>query len=247
VELLVRTDRGDDLAARLTKEDRLDRLVKKTRDRVDNAAPSARLLKHMPSSKLGVLVKEAGRTRRSPEFLDELGDRLRAAGIDFSPDLLDEANTPTTSIYFFDAKRGVKGLRPARELFKEEVQLSKFLWMNKQFLSQATKRLRLTDREKVLAPGARPDLVAVDTKTHELVGIELKAGEPDQGIVAQAAKYMKALKVQALAEERPGARLMIVTGQPNEELAEQVQVHAEWIGVKCEWLLYRVRFELIKA
>ncbi|TDY09766.1 hypothetical protein BCL50_1863 [Mycolicibacterium litorale] len=221
--------------------------MRKTRQRVENIAPETRLLKHMPSSKLGVLVREAGYERGSRRLLEELSDRLREAGVDFSPELSDDANTPETTIHFFDAKRPVQGLQPARELFEEESQLQHFLWKNKHFLSQATKHLRLTDREKVLAPGSRPDLIAVDTKSKELVGIELKAGTPDEGIVAQAAKYMDALKTAAEAQGHKGARLMIITGQPNEQLAEQVQVHAEKVGVRCEWLLYRVRFELKKA
>ena len=213
---------------------------------MDETPPSAQLLKHMPSSKLGVLIREAGYERSSRKLLDELCDRLRVAGVEFSPDLLDTDNTPDTQIYFFDATQPVKGPQP-RQLFKEEAQLSKFLWMNKHFLSQAMKNLRLRDREKTLAPGSRPDLVAVDIKSRELVGIELKAGEPDQGIVAQAAKYMTALKAHAELEGLRGARLMIITGQPNEQLADLVQLQAEKVGVKCEWLLYRVRFELSKV
>jgi hypothetical protein len=235
---------GFDLAARLTREDRLQRLVEKICGRVNETPPSAKLLKHMPSSKLGVLVREAGYERSSRKLLDELCDRLRAAGVEISPDLLDTDNTPDTLIYFFDATRPVKGPQPGRQLFKDEAQLSKFLWMNKHFLSQATKNLRLRDREKMLAPGSRPDLVAVDTRSRELVGIELKAGEPDQGIVAQAAKYMAALKAHAESEGLRGARLMIITGQPNEQLADLVQLQSEKVGVKCDWLLYRVRFEL---
>jgi hypothetical protein len=233
-----------DLAARLTREDRLHRLVERIRERVAETPASAKLLKHMPRSKLGALVREAGYERSSRKLLDELCDRLREEGVDFSPDLLDTDNTPDTLIYFFDAARPVKGLQPARQLFKKEAQLSKFLWMNKHFLGQAVKNLRLRDRETVLAPGSRPDLVAVDTRTRELVGIELKAGHPDQGIVAQAAKYMTALKARAESEGLRGARLMIISGQPDEQLADLVQFQSEKIGVKCQWLLYRVRFEL---
>nr|WP_131721718.1 hypothetical protein [Mycolicibacterium komanii] len=200
----------------------------------------------MPSSKLSVLVREAGYERKSRPLLDELSDRLRAVGVEFSPDLLDTDNTPETQIRFFDANRRVKGPQPARQLFKEEAQLSQFLWMNKHFLTQAMKNLRLRDREKVLAPGCRPDLVAIDRKSRELVGIELKAGEPDQGIVAQAARYMSALKQRADAEGLRGARLVIITGQADESLEELVRIQSTHIGVKCEWFIYRVRFELSK-
>lgn len=232
------------MPGKLTRADHVGRLVEKTRQRVEKTPTSVRQLRHMPNSTLGVLVRQAGYTRTSQKFLLELTDRLRAAGVDFSPELVDPANSPKTRIYFFDAARPVSGLQPTRELFKDEAQLSRFLWLNQDFLAYAAKNLRIRDREKRIAPGAKIDLVAVDTKTRELVGIELKAEVPDQGIVAQAAKYMKALKALAELEGRPGARLMIVTGQPDDELAENVQAHAERLGVKTDWFLYRVRFEL---
>ncbi|QYL24428.1 hypothetical protein [Mycolicibacterium diernhoferi] len=232
------------MAAKLTRADRIARLVEKTRQRVEKTPVSVRQLRHMPSSTLGVLVREAGYARTSQKLLLELADQLHAAGVGFSPELVDPANTPKSRIYFFDAARPVRGLQPTRELFKDEAQLSRFLWLNQDFLAYAAKNLRIRDREKRIAPGAKIDLVAIDTKTRELVGIELKAEVPDQGIVAQAAKYMKALKELAELEGRPGARLMIVTGQPDEELAENVQAHADRLGVKTDWFLYRVRFEL---
>lgn len=234
------------MATRLTREDRLDRLVEKTRRRVDDVPATTRLLRHMPKSKLGALVREAGYERTSAKFLEQLGERFRDAGIDFSPELLDPANTPETLIYLFAANRPVKGLQPTRQLFKVEEQLSRFLWLNHDFLSQATKNLRILAREKQLGPGSKIDLLAVDKKTRQLVGIELKAEEPDQGIVAQAAKYMRALKVLAEEEGRPGARLIIITGQPDDELSDLVQLQAEKLGVPTDWFLYRVKFELNK-
>jgi len=235
------------LPARLSKEERLQRLVDKTRLRIEQTPASATLLRHMPNSMLGVLARQAGFERASSRFLEDLSNRLRDEGIEFSPELVDPANTHTTRIYFFDSASRVKGLQPTRELFKDETELSRFLWLNKDFLKYATKNLRVTHQEKRLTPGAKIDLLAIDTKTRELVGIELKAKEPDQGIVAQAAKYMKALKALAEAEGHRGARLVIITGQPDAELAELVQNQADKIGVPTDWLLYRVKFELRPA
>ncbi|CAA0138230.1 Uncharacterised protein [Mycolicibacterium vanbaalenii] len=232
------------MPVRLTREERITRMVEKVRRRVDEVPEATKVLRHMPSSMLGVIVRAAGYERTSSKLLDDLSSRFRAAGVDFSPELTDPENTPKTRIYFFDARRPVKGLQPSRQLFKDEAQLSRFLWLNKDFLRFATKNLRITHREKRLAPGAQIDLLAIDTKTGELVGIELKAEEPDQGLVAQAARYMKALKEMAKAENRPGARLVIITGQPDEELSELVQLQSERLGVKTDWFLYRVRFEL---
>lgn len=84
----------------------------------------------------------------------------------------------------------------------------------------------------------------MDKKSNELVGFELKATGADERIVAQSAKYMKALTAQAKKECRAGARLLIVTGQPDETLAEQVQDAARKHGVKTSWLLYRVTIDL---
>lgn len=232
------------MAARIGKPERMHRLVEKTRGRVEQTSKSARLLRHMPSSMLGVLVRDAGYERASSKLLETLSDQFRLAGIGFSPELTDPANGPKTRIYFFDAERPVAGLQPTRQLFKVEAELSRFLFLNRQFLAGATKNLRIIEREHLLAPGAKIDFLAVDTKTKELVGIELKAEEPDQRIVAQAAKYMRALKMRAATEGLVGARLMIITGQPDEELAQAVHGYAEQLGVKMDWFLYRVRFEL---
>jgi hypothetical protein len=192
-----------------------------------------------------VLVREVGHERASDKLLQELCEHFREAGVGYSPDLTDPANTTKTCIYFFDAQRPAKGLRPTRELFKEESQLSRFLWLNKDVLAYAKKNhLKIVGRERSIASRARIDLLAVDTKTKELVGIELKAEEADDRIVAQSGLYMRALKAQAKEEGRPGARLLIVTGQPDDDLAELVQVQAKKYGVATEWLLYRVRFDL---
>lgn len=236
------------MAARLTKGDRLERLIDQTSRRVAGIPKDTRSLRQMPFSRLGVLVRAAGYEHGSDKFLELLGDRLRNKGIGFSPELTDPANTVKTRVYFFDAKRPVKGLRPTYELFKEEKDLSRFLWLNKDVLSYAKKNnLKILSREKRLSNGVIIDLLAEDTKTGVLVGIELKAEEADDRVVGQAAKYMRALKLQANADGRPGARLLIVTGQPDDDLAELVQDDAEQFGVPTDWLLYRVRLELTEA
>ncbi|BBY73578.1 hypothetical protein MPRF_04770 [Mycolicibacterium parafortuitum] len=236
------------MATRLTREDRLVRLVEKTRGRIDAVPETSRSLRHMPKSKLRVLVREAGYERSSDRFLEELGARLRDKKVGFSPELTDPANTPETRIYFFDLNRLNKRFRATRELFKEERDLSRFLWLNKDSLTYAKRNnLRILSRETRIATGATIDLLGVDTKTNELVGFELKAEQGDDRLVGQAAKYMRALKAQAASDGRPGARLLIVTGQPDDDLAELVQIQAQKFGVKTDWLLYRVQFELSEA
>ena len=54
------------MSARLSKEDRLQRLIEKTRRRVDEKPEATRLLSHSPNSLLGVLVREGGYERVRP-------------------------------------------------------------------------------------------------------------------------------------------------------------------------------------
>ncbi|OBF29776.1 endonuclease NucS domain-containing protein [Mycobacterium sp. ACS4331] len=133
-------------------------------------------------------------------------------------------------------------------LFPTEFGLSDFLERNFAALSYVRKNgLRLRGREVRIAAGCIVDLLAEDKKTRELVGIELKHAAPDQGIVAQSTKYMDALRAQAEKEGRPGARLLIVTGQPDRNLHAQAQELAAIRGVQMTWLLYRVSVELSEA
>ena len=171
-----------------------------------------------------------------------------AAGIRTFPELTDPSNTRKTRIHFFDRKKPVPGFQQPRQLFAEEKELSRFIQMNWAALAYVKKAgLRIRGAEMRIADNCIVDLLAEDKKTGELVGFELKAGEADDRVVGQAAKYMQSLARQAAKEDRPGARLLIVTGQPDESLAERVQAHAEKHGVKTQWLLYRVSIELSEA
>lgn len=76
------------------------------------------------------------------------------------------------------------------------------------------------------------------------MGFELKVSDGDGRLFDQAARYMACLAKKAKQENRSGARLVIVTGQPNAELAERIQDLATHYGVRTEWLLYTVNVEL---
>jgi hypothetical protein len=236
------------MAPRLTTEDRLQRLVAKCRSRVDALEAPPVSLSHTPDSTLGRLAREAGYERISGKFCEQLHAELRDAGLGAHPELIDPMNTRHTRIYFFDLDHPLPGIQPTRALFQEERQLSDFLVKNFAVLSYVRKNgLTLRRSEARIAAGCVVDLLAEDKKTRELVGFELKAEAADERVVAQAAKYMTALSRQAEKEDRPGARLLIVTGQPDRNLQEQVQELAATRGVKTEWLLYQVSVELKKA
>ncbi len=232
----------------VSKEERLNRLIEKTRKRIGDKPEAARSMSQSPDSLLSTLVRDAGYERSSAKLLATLQQRFLDAEIATYPELTDPANTPRTRIYFFDLRKKVPGYQLPRHLFDEENQLSRFLQMNKDVLPYCKKNnIENLRREVTIAAGCRIDLLAEDTKSGELVGFELKAGNADERIVAQSAKYMKALAVQAKKENRPGARLLIVTGQPDKVLADLVQDAAKKHGVKTNWLLYSVSIDLNEA
>lgn len=236
------------MAARLSAEVRLERLVAKCRSRVDALDAPPVSLSHAPDSTLGRLAREAGYERVSARFCEVLAERLTDAGLGTQPGLLDPMNTRATRIHFFDLEHPIPGIQDTRVLFDDERQLSDFLVKNFAALAYVRKqRLRLRRSQARIAAGAVIDLLAEDTKTRKLVGFELKAEAAGERIVAQAAKYMTALASQADKEDRPGARLLIVTGQPDPNLQSQVQELAKSRGVDTQWLLYKVSVDLKPA
>ncbi len=232
------------MAARLTREERLARLIEKCRADV-NLTLDVRSLSQAPDRLLGSLARAAGYERVSLRFCEELDSRLRAARITPWPDLTDPTNTRKTRIYLLDSDHQIPGIQHSRVLFDEERSLSEFLQKNFKALPWFKKAgLRYLGAEVALTPGNVIDLLAEDKKTHELVGIELKAGAPDKGLVYQAGRYMDALQRKAMKDGRPGARLLIVAGQPDEEFRSQVEVLAEKRNVPTEWLIYTVSLSL---
>ena len=83
------------------------------------------------------------------------------------------------------------------------------------------------------------DLLAVDKKTDELVGFELKVADGGARLFDQAARCMTCLARQAKKEGRSGARFVVITGEPDAELAGRVHELGAHYGVKTECLLYK--------
>lgn len=237
------------MPARVSREEKIDRIAVKARTRVD-AAPeaAARSLRHSPDSLLSTLVREAGHDRSSSKLLQDLEDALEGQGISTHPKLTDPSNTGKTRIHFFERNRPIPGFQQPRQLFSEEKELSRFLQMNWDQLAYVKRHgLRLRGYEVSIAHNCKIDLLAVEKKTDVLVGFELKVGEGDDRLVGQVQKYLAALKAQAEKEGRAGVRLVVVTGQPDEELAMRLQDLAERYEVEVEWLLYAVSIDLPEA
>ncbi|MEZ0358915.1 hypothetical protein [Mycobacterium sp. SA01] len=236
------------MAPRISKDERLERLVATCRRRVDSNSDAPRSLTHTPDSLLATLARDAGYQRISPKFLSELAEKLRAAGLSTFPDLADPTIGRSTRIYLFDRNHPIQGIQPSRFLFEDERQMSRFLTANFAALSYARKNgLKLRGPEVRIAGNCIIDLLAESRKSGELIGFELKAREADERLVAQAKKYMTALNQQAKKEHRPGAQLLIVTGQPDESLKDSIQLLSEKYEVPTKWLLYKLSVDLTDA
>lgn len=231
----------------LSKEERLTRLVEKCRRDVDSRR-GAQSLSQTPDRLLGTLAREAGYQRIGAKFCQVLDERLRAVGVETFPELVGPTNTRTTRIYLFEAGHRIPGIQETRRLFDQEAPLSHFLQKNFKALPYFKKAgLRYLGAEVAIAPGCKIDILTEHRKTNELVGIELKAAEPDKGLVSQAGRYMTALKQKAARDGRPGARLLIVSGQPDQEFQSQVQALAAKRGVPTQWLIYTADLALKEA
>lgn len=231
----------------LSKEERLTRLAEKCRRDVASRR-GAQSLSQTPDRLLGTLAREAGYQRIGAKFCQVLEEHLRAVGVETFPKLVEPTNTRATRIYLFEAGHRIPGIQETRRLFDQEALLSNFLQKNFRALPYFKKAgLRYLGAEMVIAPGCKIDILTEDTKTNELVGIELKAGEPDKGLVSQAGRYMTALKQKAARDGRRGARLLIVSGQPDREFQSQVQALAAKRAVPTQWLIYTVDLALKEA
>ena len=231
----------------LSKEERLDRLIERCRRDVAKGG-DAGSLSQTPDRLLGTLAREAGYQRVGRKFCQILDERLQAEGLATWPKLDDPTITRATRIYLFAAGHQIPGLQDQRVLFDSQAPLSHFLQKNFVVLPYFKKAgLHYLGAEVPITPGCKIDLLAEDKKSKELVGIELKPGEPDKGLVSQAGRYMTALKQKAAKGGRPGARLLIVSGQPDREFQSQVQALAEKRGVPTSWLTYTVKMTLQEA
>ncbi|TMS54809.1 hypothetical protein [Mycobacterium sp. DBP42] len=96
----------------VSKEERLERLIAKTRKRIDDKPEVTRSLSHSPDSLLGTLVREAGYQRSSAKLLQTLEQRLLDEGIATYPELTDPSNTHRTRMGLLHDQVTVAVTRP---------------------------------------------------------------------------------------------------------------------------------------
>ena len=168
------------MPVQLSKEQKLQRLVEECGELVGSHDAAPNSLSRTHNMFLSTFLKKAGYQNIAPKFLEVLDNRLKAAGVATFPDLVDPTNTRKTRIYIFDRDHPIEGVQHPRMLFAEEEQLSRFLTMNFPVMSYIKKAgLHLLGREVRIAENCVIDLLAEDRKSHDLVGLELKAQQCD--------------------------------------------------------------------
>jgi len=95
----------------VTREERIQRLVAKTRKRVDANSDGSRSLSQAPDSLLGTLVREAGYERSSTKLLETLEQSFLDADIATYPEITDPGNSAKTRIHFSTGTSEIRDCR----------------------------------------------------------------------------------------------------------------------------------------
>lgn len=213
--------------------------------RVDRLPHPPLGLSDAPDSHLHVILDRAGYKAISSRNLPQIEEALDGRGIHHFPRLTEPGVTRDTRIYFSQDPKTFEGLASPRALFEDEATLQQFIEKNFDLLP-VFKGLEYRASQYPVDPpsGHRVDVLALDRRTGELVAIELKHGAPDTGLVHQIADYVRSLRKLAKREDRPGARGLIVTGQPDRRVLQSIRELAAGAGIRIDWALYRVDLNL---
>lgn len=193
-----------------------------------------------PDSKLRVLLAEAGYRRRSKRILTDLQAAFDERRIKCHPTIDDPRNTRDTRIYFFRELPG--DLVHDAELFPKEAHLEHFIEVNYPLLT-SFQNLDLLKRQYQLGPEKKIDLMFKDRKNNDLVGVELKKGEPDERTVQQISVYFRALEKES-KREGCGFRLVLITGQPHSDIERTLRKVTD---NRFELWRYTVKLDVTKS
>jgi len=193
-----------------------------------------------PDSKVRVLLAAAGYRRRSTRILTDLQAAFDERRIICHPKIDDPRNTRDTRVYFFTKLPG--DLVHDSELFPKEEQLEHFIEVNYRLLTPF-QNLDLLKRQFQLGPEKKIDLMFKDRKNNDLVGVELKKGEPDDRTVQQISVYFRALQAEA-KREGCGFRLVLITGQPHPDIERSLR---ELTDDRFELWRYAVKLDVTKS
>lgn len=224
------------------RDEKIEQCAEWAVERVKALARPPAGLTEAPDSQLHVILRRAGVRRRSPQILEKLQKAFDRAGIHTHPKLTDPSVERNTRVYFLPAP--LPGLAPRRVLFDTEGLLEDFLVQNFEYLPPFH-GLRLRARQYRFPGSSRViDLLCEERGTRALVGVELKHQVPDRGLPSQMIDYMIELERLAEREQRLGFRGMVITGQPDPRLREDLEALAEQRGYRVDWYLYEAGIKL---
>lgn len=233
------------MAPRLTRDERTRRVVDACRLSVAGPDGPPTCLSSAPKRRLRVLLERAGYKNATESVLDRINAELEESRVGTFPDLTDPTIGRDDWIYFYDLDQPIERLQPHRVLFNREAEMEDFFVANFKAMEFFRKRrYRLIGRQVEVASSCKVDLLAEHGRTGELVGIELKAAQPDDRLLAQVNKYLPALADRAAKDDRPGARLIVFSGQPDSRIVDACRATADRLGVALEWHLYKLRVEM---
>ena len=140
-----------------------------------------------------------------------------------------------------DAKHPIDRLAQTRQLFRDEETLQGFISTHHDWFP-ALRKLGLRDfkPQGVLDSGRRVDFLCKDRRSKQLVAIELKVREPADRAVGQLQRYVDDLKEHGAKRGYDSTRLIVIAGQPDKSVRNQVEQYARSRDVELTFFLYRV-------
>lgn len=223
-------------------EPRIQSCVSWAAARLDALERAPRSLAEAPDSRFHVILRKVGYRRRTPKIQAQLQNAFETAGVRTYPEMTDPSVDRDTRIYFL--RDEIPGLAHPRVLFQSERLLEDFLVHNFSHLP-AFRGLRLRARQYRF-PGSQRviDLLCEDRKQKILVGVELKHGPPDRGLPTQMVDYMIELDRLAKSEGAAGFRGVVVTGQPDCRIEEDLRALCRERSFRVDWFLYQAGVQL---
>lgn len=223
---------------RRARQAKIERFAEETARRVEHAERKGPR-SDTPDSQLRVILRKCGYKKRSPRVVKEINKALIDRQVVTNPLVTDPEVRFDQRIYFY---RSSEPPAPAKCISPNERSLEDFIVMNFGRID-AFSHLDLLKRQYKLSNGQRIDLLCRDSHTRDLVIIELKHDDADQGVVAQLFTYLDAMKQRAV-REGVGLRAVLITAERDESLEVIINRLSEATGFRVDWRTYSANIEV---
>ena len=189
---------------------------------------------------LSTVLSECGYRRRSVLRLQSIQDALEARGIYSRPRLTEPQVRSHERLEF--SRMAYSSVEPDL-IFPDERALEDFVLRNYKQIPELS-MLKSPKQQRHLPSGRQYDLMFRECRSNDVVILEFKAGDGGMGVVSQLFLYLKELLPIAQAE-RCGVRGIIISGEPNAHLEDQVRLLSEGTGIRVDWYCYVSSLKLV--